>query len=415
MTALEKTGRNARKASAALACAGTLIKNAALAGISDNLKGGVSRLLQANEKDVASARQNGRGEAFIDRLKIDEERIEKMAASVLEVMELPDPVGSGIKKWKRPNGLEIEKIRVPIGVIGIIYEARPDVSVEASALCLKSGNCVILRGGSDAYNTNRSLVDIISRSLEEAKLPTGCVQMLDDTSHETVLKLLKMSDCIDLIIPRGGEKLIEMVSENSRIPVIKHYKGVCHVYVDSSADLKMAGEVCFNAKVQRPSVCNAMEAMLVHDGVAGEFLPAMLERFREAGVELRGDENVKSIAPWVNPASEEDMGKEYLSLVLLVRTVASLDEAAAYINEYGSSHSDAIITRDYDSARSFLAKVDSAAVYVNASTRFTDGGEFGFGAEMGISTDKLHARGPMALEELTSYKYLVYGSGQIRE
>ncbi len=415
MTSLEAAGKNAKDASSALARAGALIKDSALAGISHNLSVGVSRLLQANEKDVAAALENGRGEAFIDRLRIDEKRIEKMAASVLDVMELPDPVGSGIKKWKRPNGLEIEKIRVPIGVIGIIYEARPDVSVEASALCLKSGNCVILRGGSDAYNTNRALVDIISRSLEEAKLPPGCVQMLDDTSHEAVLKLLKMSDCIDLIIPRGGEKLIEMVSENSRIPVIKHYKGVCHVYVDSAADLMMASEVCFNAKVQRPSVCNAMEAMLVHDGVSGEFLPAMLERFREAGVELRGDENVKSMVPWVNPASEEDSGKEYLSLVLLVRTVASLDEAAAYINEYGSSHSDAIITRDYDNARSFLSKVDSAAVYVNASTRFTDGGEFGFGAEMGISTDKLHARGPMALEELTSYKYLVYGSGQIRE
>ncbi len=415
MNSLEEIGKKAGKSAAYLGCASSILKDAALEQISLNIRKNARRIMLANEKDIAAARQKGRDEAFIDRLKLDEKRVEKMAGSVLQVRDLPDPIGSTIKKWKRPNGLEIEKIRVPIGVICIIYEARPDVSVEAASLCLKSGNCVILRGGSDAYNSNRALVDIIAVSLEEAGLPADIVQMLDDTSRETVLELLKLNSHIDLVIPRGGEGLIEMVSENSRIPVIKHYKGVCHIYVDKKADLKMAENICFNAKVQRPSVCNAMEAMLVHEDISAEFLPSMLERFKKAGVKIRGDKNTRAAAPWVEPAGEEDRGKEYLGLVLASMTVSSIDEAVSYINTYSSSHSDAIITYDYNNARKFLSMVDSAAVYVNASTRFTDGGEFGFGAEMGISTDKLHARGPMGLEELTSYKYLIYGSGQIRE
>ncbi len=412
---VESICRSSRSAYMELSCSGTAAKDAALVKISENLKAGASDITAANAIDVKKAREAGKDSAFIDRLKLDEKRVDKMAESVLQVKNLSDPVGRTIKKWTRPNGLEIEKIAVPIGVIGIIYEARPDVSAEASALCLKSGNSVILRGGSDAYNSNRVIVDAIKSGCESAGLDPACVQMLDDTSHEAVVELLKMHGLVDLIIPRGGEALIKMVTENSRIPVIKHYKGVCHVFVDSSADFGMAESICFNAKVQRPSVCNAMEAMLVHESIADKFLPSMLDKFKEAGVEVRGDKKVKSIAPWVNAASDDDWGREYLGLILAVKIVSSLEEAAEHINTYGSSHSDAIVTSDYSSSRKFLKLVDSSAVYVNASTRFTDGGEFGFGAEMGISTDKLHARGPMALEELTSYKYQISGSGQIRE
>jgi glutamate-5-semialdehyde dehydrogenase len=415
MGSLETIGKEAKEASYFLGRADSIRKDSALRRISKDLERNAARIIKANEQDVSAAIEKGRGEAFIDRLSLDGERIGKMAASVMRVAELPDPVGATIKKWQRPNGLEIEKIRVPIGVIGIIYEARPDVGAEASSLCLKSGSCVILRGGSDAYNSNKAVSDIIRMSLESEDFPPSCVQMLDDTSHEAVLELLRMKSFIDLIIPRGGEVLIEMVSENSLIPVIKHYKGVCHVYVDSEADLKLAEDICFNAKVQRPSVCNAMETMLVHRDAAGKFLPGMLERFKDSGVEIRGDESVKTDFPWVKAASEEDWGREFLSLVLAVKTVSSLGEAVSHINALGSHHSDAIVTSNYNNAREFLRAVDSAAVYLNASTRFTDGGEFGFGAEMGISTDKLHARGPMALEELTSYKYIVYGTGQIRE
>ncbi len=415
MYSLETMGKNARSASMLLAYADTRLKNSALKAISENIRKNSGRIIEANRLDIDLAVKNKKDSAFLDRLRLDEERIEKTALSTLDVMALPDPVGDTIKKWKRPNALEIEKVRVPIGVIGIIYEARPDVSVEASALCLKSGNCVILRGGSDAYNSNLMLVSIIKQSLADAGLPSGCVQMLEDTSRGSVIKLLKMNLYIDLVIPRGGRGLIEMVSENSRIAVIKHYKGVCHVYVDASADQEMARSICLNAKLQRPSVCNAMETLLVHEELNPGFLLPMLEEFREAGVKIKGDEKVLKTAPWAEKASEEDWEEEYLGLTLAVRVVASLDEAVSHINTYGSSHSDAIITKDYESSRKFLKMVDSSAVYVNASTRFTDGGEFGFGAEMGISTDKLHARGPMALEELTSYKYLVYGSGQIRE
>jgi len=411
----EKTAEAAKSASFKLANLDEKEKNRALRAIAAGLVKNRNKIIDANRDDVKKARKNGKGSAFIDRLMLDDERIDKMAESVLVVEALPDPVGEVIKTWRRPNALEISKVRVPLGVIAIIYESRPDVGVQAGALCLKSGNCVILRGGSDAGNSNIEIVKVMKQACENTDLSPECIQIIKDASHDTVKELLKMNRYIDLVMPRGGEALIRMVSENSRIPVIKHYKGVCHVYVDNESDGEMAHEICFNAKVQRPGVCNAMETMLVHKDIAGKFLKKMLSRFREAGVQIRGDERVRRVAGWVKPATMEDWDAEYLDLILSVRVVDSIDEAISHINEHGSKHSDAIVTFNYDKARKFLRLVDSAVVYVNASTRFTDGGEFGFGAEIGISTDKFHARGPMGLEELTSYKYMVYGNGQVRE
>jgi len=317
--------------------------------------------------------------------------------------------------WRRPNGLLIGKMVVPLGVIGIIYESRPNVTVDAAGLCLKAGNAVILRGGSEAINSNCVLVDIISSALSKTKVPVFSVQLIRTTSREAVKEMLRLDDYIDVIIPRGGESLIRTVTENSIIPVIKHYKGVCHVFVDAEADLAMAEKICFNAKVQRPGVCNAMETLLVDKKIASTFLPAMIRKFREGGVEIRGDEEVRRIVPDVKPATEEDWFCEYLDLILSVKVVDGLDEAIWHINFYGSHHSDAIVTKNYSKAKKFLQEVDSAAVYVNASTRFTDGGEFGMGAEIGISTQKLHARGPMSVGELTSRKFIILGDGQIRE
>jgi len=337
-----------------------------------------------------------------------------MVKGLKEVAALPDPVGEVTKMWRRPNGLLVGRVRIPLGVIGIIYESRPNVTVDAAALCLKSGNAVILKGGKEAIHSNLALARVMQEALTAANLPRGAIQVIPSVAREATLELLKQDELVDLIIPRGGEGLIRFVAENSRIPVLKHYKGVCHIFVDEDADLDLAEEVCFNAKVQRPGVCNAMETMLVHQAVAPTFLPRMHARFREAGVELRGCPLTRELDPQVKPAAEDDWGYEFLDLILAVKIVPDMDAALEHIARYGSNHTEAIITRDLDRAQRFLREVDSSLVLVNASTRFNDGGELGLGAEIGISTSKLHAFGPMGLEELTTTKFIAYGTGQIR-
>ena len=338
-----------------------------------------------------------------------------MADSLRQMARLEDPIGRVDKMWRRPNGLLIGKVIVPLGVIGIIYEARPDVTVDAAALCLKAGNATILRGGSEAIHSNICLADLLRKVIEEAELPRGSIQLIRTTDRNAVMEMLKLDEYIDVIIPRGGESLIRTVTENSTIPVIKHYKGVCHTYVDEEADLDMAEKIAFNAKVQRPGVCNAMETLLVDEKIAAQFLPGMIKKFQGAGVEVRGDEKTCKIAEGIKPATEEDWQTEYLDLILSVKVVKGIEAAIHHINRYGSHHSDAIVTENLRKSRKFLQEVDSAAVFVNASTRFTDGGEFGLGAEIGISTQKLHARGPMGVCELTSSKFIILGDGQIRE
>ena len=404
----------AKIASRSLALIDTGVKNKCLEAMASSLVKNKSRLIHENKKDLALAKDKKLSGALIDRLTLNDSRISSMAQSLSDIARLKDPVGEIIEIAKRPNGLLIKKVRVPIGVILIIYESRPNVTSDCIGLCLKSGNAVILRGGSEAINSNIAIFDILNEETASHKLPKNSISMIKSTERPVVNLLLKETGLVDLVIPRGGESLIREVTEKSRIPVIKHYKGVCHTYVDESADLKMAEEICFNAKVQRPGVCNAMETMLVNSKIAKEFLPSMIRRFKNAGVEIRGSKDVKNIVKDVKPASEDDWYTEYLDLILSVKIVKDVDEAIKHIMKYGSYHSDAIVTRDKKNADKFLKEVDSAAVYVNASTRFTDGGEFGKGAEMGISTDKLHARGPMGLEELTSYKYIVFGNGQVR-
>ncbi|MBU2258860.1 MAG: glutamate-5-semialdehyde dehydrogenase, partial [Candidatus Omnitrophica bacterium] len=371
-------------------------------------------ILSANQKDLRAAKARGMSLALLDRLTLSEKRIQDMADSLNEIANLPDPVGEVINIWRRPNGLWINKVRVPIGVIAIIYESRPNVTSDCLGLCFKSGNSVILRGGSEAINSNLAIAGTLKGVLKRHKISEGMVNMITTTDRAAVKALLSLNNYIDLVMPRGGESLINQVMKLSRIPVIKHYKGICHVYVDGSADLKMAEDICYNAKVQRPGVCNAMESMLVHQQVASKFLPAMLKNFQDARVEIRGCPVTKKIVKGIKLARESDYRTEYLDLILSVRVVKDLKQAIEHINNYGSHHSDSIITDDYDNSLEFLRRVDSACVYVNASTRFTDGYQFGLGAEIGISTDKLHARGPMALEELTTYKYMVMGSGQVR-
>jgi glutamate-5-semialdehyde dehydrogenase len=372
-------------------------------------------ILKANKKDISKAKAQRLSGAFIDRLALNEKRIKDMSDSLLEIAKLSDPVGEVIKAWRIPNGLWIHKVRVPIGVIVIIYESRPNVTSDCIGLCFKSGNSVILRGGSEALNSNLSIYQTLKEVIKKHGISDGIINLVTTTQRRAVDVLLRLNDYIDLVIPRGGESLIKKVASVSRIPVIKHYKGICHVYVDAYADLNMAQNLCFNAKVQRPGVCNAIESMLVHKDVAARFLPGMLEKFKQAGVEIRGCAITQKIAKGIKRATEKDYHTEYLDLILSVKVVEDLDEAIRHINYYGSHHSDTIVTENYDNALKFLKEVDSACVYVNASTRFTDGYQFGMGGEIGISTDKLHARGPMALEELTTYKYMVFGSGQIRE
>jgi glutamate-5-semialdehyde dehydrogenase len=390
-------------------------KNSALFAIAAGLEEETGFIQSENKKDFLRAEEMGLSGAMIDRLTIKDTTIDAMVAGLNEVAGLNDPVGTMSPTWIRPNGLQIARMRIPLGVIGIIYESRPNVTVDAAGLCLKAGNAVILRGGSEAFYSNQALSGIIQRALGNSELPDKAVQVVPVREREAVYALLKQEAFIDLIIPRGGEGLIRSVVENSTIPVLKHYKGVCHIYVDSDADLEMAQNICFNAKVQRPGVCNAMETLLVHQSAAEVFLPAMAERFGEAGVELRGCAETCRILPDAQKAQASDWPAEYLDLILAVKVVKDMDEALAHIATYSSNHSEAIVTRDYERAKRFVREADSSVVLVNASTRFNDGGQLGLGAEIGISTSKLHAFGPMGLEELTTSKFVVLGSGQIRE
>ncbi|MDD5155448.1 MAG: glutamate-5-semialdehyde dehydrogenase [Candidatus Omnitrophica bacterium] len=411
---LNQIARNAKNACGFLSGLSSGTKNKVLADMAAALLSRKNAIIKANKKDVSFARQKGLPKAFIERLILDGKRIKSMSDSLLELVKLPDPIGGVIRAWMRPNGLWIHKVRVPIGVIAIIYESRPNVTSDCIGLCFKSGNSVILRGGSEALNSNLSIYNALISVLKKHNIPQGSVNMVATKDRKAVDVLLKLNDYIDLVMPRGGAQLIEKVISASRIPVIKHDKGLCHVYVDEWAELNMAQEICFNAKVQRPGVCNAMESMLVHRDAAVRFLPGMLNKFKQAGVEIRGCPLTRRIVKGVRPATEKDYRTEYLDLILSVKVVDNLAEAISHINTYGSHHSDSIITDNYENALAFLNQVDSACVYVNASTRFTDGYQFGLGAEIGISTDKLHARGPMGLEELTTYKYMVFGSGQVR-
>lgn len=405
----------ARLGARSLAKASSAKKNQALMVMAEALKNRATELIAENKKDIEYARKKGLSKAMIDRLVLNEKRINEMAQGLVEVAQLPDPVGEIIKMWQRPNGMTVGKMRVPIGVIGIIYESRPNVTADATSLCLKAGNAVILRGGSEAINSNRAIVKILREVANSEGLHEGAICFIDMPDREAVMEMLKLEGLIDLIIPRGGEGLIRAVTENSRIPVLKHYKGVCHVFVDRDADLKMAEDICFNAKVQRPATCNAMETMLVDETIAKKFLPRMLKKFKGAKVELRGCPKTRAVFPGIKKANEKDFYNEYLDLVLNVRVVKNMDEAMEHIAKYSSAHSDSIVTKDYGKAMRFLKEVDSSAVLVNASTRLNDGYQFGLGAEIGISTDKIHARGPMGLEELTCTKFIVLGSGQLRE
>lgn len=409
-----KIAQKARSAVHTLSLLNTEVKNKTLKEIADILRKNKKYLIQENLKDIALAQEKNLSSAFIDRLRLNEKRIEEMAKSLEEIAELPDPVGEIMDIWKRPNGLIIAKMRVPIGVIGIIYESRPNVTSDCAGLCLKSGNSVILRGGSEAINSNLAIFRLIQKVIVKNKIPEGAIQIIPTTNRKAVELMLRMNKYIDLIIPRGGESLIKEVTEKSRIPVIKHYKGVCHIFVDEFADIDMAIKVCLNAKVQRPATCNAMETMLVHKNIAQEFLPKIAQELKRAGVKIKGCPRTKKILKDIELAKEKDFYTEWLDLVLSVKIVDSLEEAISHISKYGTQHSDAIITEDKKNAFRFLREVDSSAVYVNASTRLTDGYQFGLGAEMGISTDRLHCRGPMGLRELTIYKYVILGRGQIR-
>jgi glutamate-5-semialdehyde dehydrogenase len=414
-TSVLDLARTAAEASRSLAKASTDAKNGALLAYARKLVKEGGPVLKANRKDLAAASRRRLPEAMKDRLRLTPERLEGVAEGLRQIAALPDPVGEISGMTVRPNGLRVGRMRVPLGVIGIIYESRPNVTCDAAGLCLKSGNAVILRGGSEAVHSNTALVELAAESLREAGLPGQAVQMVQTSDRRAVMNLLKLDRHIDLVIPRGGKGLIRTVVENSTIPVIMHYEGICHTYVDEDADLESAVRICFNAKVQRPGVCNAMEALLVHQLVAPAFLERMLPEFARAGVEIRGCAKTRRIAPWVHRASRSDWGKEFLDLVLAVRVVGSLEEAMDHIARYGSGHTEAIITENYGRGWRFVAEVDSSSVIVNASTRFSDGFQYGLGAEMGISTQKLHARGPMGLEELTCSKWVVFGQGQIRE
>ena len=383
--------------------------------MADRLEAQSAFLIEENKKDLEAARQEGVSHAFLDRIALDVNRVQAMARGLREIAVLPDPVREIVKMWRRPNGLQVGKMRIPLGVIGMIYEARPNVTADAAALCLKSGNAVILRGGSEAHRSNQSIGKVLRAACAETQVPEEAVQVVASRDRALVRALLQLEDYIDLIIPRGGEDLIRAVVADSRIPVIKHYKGVCHVYVDRDASREMAERICLNAKVQRPSVCNAMETLLVHEGIAAEFLPAMLAKYQEVGVEIRGCEKTRALWPSVKEATVVDWTTEYLDLILAVRIVSDMEEAIDHIEQYGSMHTETIVTTDYQKAREFVDRVNSSAVMVNASTRFNDGGELGLGGEIGISTSKIHAFGPMGLEELTTTKFIVLGEGQIRE
>ncbi len=403
--------QKAKKASEKLAYMGMLEKNNVLLGIAKALRKNSEFILCENKKDIEAGKKKGTSKALLDRLALSPERIEAMAAGLESVAKLPDPIGEVINTVKRPNGLYIGKQRVPLGVIGIIYEARPNVTSDAMGLCIKTGNAVVLRGGSDAINSNKAIVDVAQKAAYSAGLPDGAIALIEDTSRQAATYMMGLNGLIDVLIPRGGAGLIQSVVKNATVPVIETGVGNCHVYIDKSTDIDMGVEIIYNAKTSRPSVCNAAETLLVHESIAKEFLPKMAKKLSE--VELRGCDKTRAVID-IKAAAEEDYSTEYLDLILAVKVVENVDEAIAHINKYGTKHSEAIVTNNYDNAEKFLERVDAAAVYVNASTRYTDGEEFGFGAEIGISTQKLHARGPMGLKELTTVKYIIRGSGQVR-
>ena len=411
---LIKLGKNAREVSYDLAIASTTEKNNALENMANKLIELKDEIINENKKDLDIAIEKGISKAMLDRLTLNDNRIEDMAKGLKELIALEDPIGEVIEMWKRPNGLQIGKQRVPMGVIGIIYEARPNVTCDAAGLCLKTGNAVILRGGSEAINSNKAIVKVLREAIKEVGLPENSIQLVEDTSRETATNMMRLNEYIDVLIPRGGASLIQAVVKNATVPVIETGVGNCHIYVDENADFKMAKNIIINAKTSRPAVCNAAEKMLINDKIADKFIPIIVKALKEKGVEIRGDEKFKKISPSVEEAKELDWEMEYSDYIIGAKVVSSVDEAIDHINKYGSGHSEAIITESYKNSQKFLNKVNAAAVYVNASTRFTDGSEFGFGAEIGISTQKLHARGPMGLKELTTIKYIIYGNGQIR-
>ncbi len=411
---LLEQGRSAKQAARFLATAGTDRKNDALLKMAEQLEKQHQAIIAANQIDLAQGEKQGLSKALLERLALNQSRIHDMAQGLREIAALPDPVGEMLEMQHRPNGLDIGRIRTPIGVIGIIYESRPNVTADAAGLCLKSGNAIILRGGEEALHSNRIIARILSDAVLECGLPAGTIQLVDSEDREAVIYLMKMHDYLDVLIPRGGKGLKQAVLENATVPVIMTGMGNCHVYIDEFADLAKALPIVHNAKVQRPSVCNAAETLLIHQAVAGEFLPALITDLQAAGVEIRGCARTRSIVSGLIAATEADWATEYLDLIMAIKVVDSLEEAIDHINQYGTGHSEAIVSDHYPAVRQFMAGVDAAAVYANASTRFTDGNVFGFGAEMGISTQKLHARGPMGLRELTTTKFVIYGDGQIR-
>lgn len=414
MSELILKGEKAKEASYVLMTAGTEEKNNALFKMGKKLLDNTEYILAENKKDLENARAKGISEAMLDRLSLSKKRLEDMADGLNQIASLPDPIGEVTAMWKRPNGLQIGKQRVPLGVIGIIYEARPNVTCDAAGLCLKSGNTVILRGGSEAINSNIAIANALREGLKEAGLPEDCVQLVENTSREVANEMMRLNDYIDVLIPRGGAGLIQAVVKNATVPVIETGTGNCHIYVDESADFQMAIDIIINAKTSRPSVCNAAEKLVVNEKIAEQFLPLAVKALREKGVAVRGDAKAQKIIDDIVIAEDQEWANEYLDYIIAVKIVKDVDEAIKHINKFGTGHSEAIITKDYTNSQKFLQRIDAAAVYVNASTRFTDGCEFGFGAEIGISTQKLHARGPMGLNELTSNKYIIYGSGQIR-
>ncbi|KEH95590.1 glutamate-5-semialdehyde dehydrogenase [Clostridium novyi] len=409
-----ETASLAKSAARKMSIVSTVTKNNALNAMADALIENTNAIIEANKKDMENGREKGLTESLLDRLLLDEARIKSMAQGLRDVASLEDPIGEVIRMWRRPNNLKIGQIRVPLGVIGIIYEARPNVTVDAAALCVKSGNAVILRGGSEAINSNTTVARIISEAATKAGLPEGAINLIENPSRDAVNVMMKLNDYIDVLIPRGGAGLINAVVKNATVPVIQTAVGNCHVFVDASADLEMAANIVINAKTQRPAVCNAMESLLVHKDIADKFLPYLAEKLKPLNVEIKGCIRTQSLVEGATEATEEDWAKEYLDFKFASKVVDSLDEALDHIYKYSTKHSEVIVTNNYENSQRFLAEVDAAAVYVNASSRFTDGSEFGFGAEIGISTQKLHARGPMGLKELTSSKYIIYGEGQIR-
>ena len=414
MSSLISMGQKAKEASYELGVASPGQKNEALTFMAEELIKAKEEIIKANEIDRQNAIKKGITDALLDRLSLDDSRIEAMAQGLLDIVKLQDPVGEVTNMWQMPNGLQIGQKRVPIGVLGIIYESRPNVTSDAAGLCLKSGNAVILRGASDAINSNKAVAKALVAGIKRSGLPQDCVQLLEDTSRETAREMMRLNNYIDVLIPRGGAGLIKSVVQNATVPVIETGTGNCHIFVDETADLEMAKAIVLNAKVQRPGVCNASEKLLVHESIANEFLPTIVKALRENGVEVRGCDKAQAIVDDIKVIEEPEWHQEYLDLIIAVKVVKDVDEAIKHINKYNTGHSESIVTESYKNSQKFLQRVDAAAVYVNASTRFTDGGEFGFGGEIGISTQKLHARGPMGLKELTTSKYIIFGDGQIR-